>query len=116
MPLLKLSPDGKSEYLQPKGMGVGFVGKAIFDTVLEETEIFLERGDLLVLYSDGITEIRSPDGDELGYERFADIVAKARLEGPDTHKMIDHILRNVLEYAGSSSFHDDATFVVIRKL
>jgi serine phosphatase RsbU (regulator of sigma subunit) len=115
MPLLKLSPNGESEYIQPKGMGIGFVGKNIFDDVLEEREIFIERGDIVVLFSDGITEVRSGIGEELGYARFAEIVGAARSE-PDTQKMIDHILQDVLEYAGASSFIDDATFVVIRRI
>src|SRR5579872_4674088 len=104
MPLLKFSPNGVSEYIQPKGMGIGFVGKNIFDDVIEEKEITLDRGDIVVLFSDGITEIRSIAGEELGYERFARIVGAARSE-PDVQKMIDHILRDVLEYAGVSSFN-----------
>jgi sigma-B regulation protein RsbU (phosphoserine phosphatase) len=115
MPLLKFTQTGLAEYIQPKGMGIGFVGKNIFDNVLEEREIALNRGDLLVLFSDGITEIRNTAGEELGYLRFASIVGAARAE-TDTQKMIDHILRDVLEYAGVSSFNDDATFVVIKRV
>jgi len=116
MPLLKISPNGTYEYIQPKGMGVGFVGKNIFDEVLEEKELPTDRGDVVVLFSDGISEVRNPEGEELGYDRFAAIVASAHREGPETQKMVDHILHDVLDYAGASSFSDDATFVVIRKL
>jgi sigma-B regulation protein RsbU (phosphoserine phosphatase) len=115
MPLLKSSPTGESEYIQPKGMGVGFVGKKIFDDVLEENEISMDTGDTIVMFSDGITELRSTAGEELGYDRFATIT-RAALSETDTEKMIDHILHDVLLYAGASSFTDDATFVVIRKL
>ncbi|MEI8134509.1 MAG: SpoIIE family protein phosphatase [bacterium] len=115
MPLLKISADGSSEYIQPKGMGVGFVGKNIFDAVLEEKELPVDHGDLVILFSDGITEVRNIEGEELGYERFAEIASNARNES-DTEKMIDHILGEVLSYAGTSSFTDDATFVLIKKI
>jgi serine phosphatase RsbU (regulator of sigma subunit) len=115
MPLLKISSDGTYEYIQPKGMGVGFVGKKIFDDVLEEKELDVNRGDVVVLFSDGITEVRNPEGAELGYERFAKIVLDSRSK-PDTQKMIDHILHEVLSYAGVAAFSDDATFVVIKRI
>ena len=114
-PLLIFSASGEFEYLQPKGMGIGFVGKKIFDDVLEEKEILVDRGETIVIFSDGITEIRDANDEELGYSRFAEIIRSARFE-PDTQKMTDRILRDVLMYAGASSFTDDATFVVIRRL
>lgn len=114
-PLLILSAGGEFEYIQPKGMGIGFVGKKIFDEVLEEKEILVEQGETIVIFSDGITEIRNAGGEEIGYDRFAEIVRSARTEA-DAQKMTDRILRDVLMYAGASSFSDDATFVVIRRL
>lgn len=114
-PLLHFSANGEYHYLQPKGMGIGFVKKKIFDPVLEEKEFTLSRGETLVLFSDGITEVRADDGEELGYSRFAEIVRSARFED-DAKKMIDRILREVLLYAGSASFGDDATFVIARRV
>ncbi len=115
MPLLKISENGTAEYIQPKGMGIGFVGKNIFDGVLEEIEVPMRSGEVLVTFSDGITEVRSMQGEDLGYDRFADIV-KATSSETDTQKMIDHILHDVLLFAGAPSFSDDATFIVIKKL
>ncbi|MDP4220517.1 MAG: SpoIIE family protein phosphatase [Bacteroidota bacterium] len=114
-PLLIVSPTGQYDYVQPKGMGIGFVGKKIFDDVLEEKEILVESGETIIIFSDGITEIRNAQEDELGYIRFAEI-ARAALEETDIQKMTDRILRDVLMYAGAASFTDDATFVVIRRL
>lgn len=113
-PLLIFAANGEYQYLQPKGMGVGFVGKNIFDGVLEQKQIMLEAGEVLILFSDGITEVRNDEGEELGYIRFAEIVRAARFE--DTvGKMTDRILRQVLLFAGDAQFIDDATFVIIRK-
>jgi phosphoserine phosphatase RsbU/P len=114
-PLLHFSADGQYRYLQPKGMGIGFVKKEIFNNVLEEVEFALEKGDVIVLFSDGITEVRGADNDELGYQRFAEIVRAARFE-PDVQKMTDRVLRDVLLYAGATAFSDDATFVIVRRL
>ena len=114
-PLLIFSAGSEYQYLQPKGMGLGFVGKQIFDGVLEEKKIELDPGESLILFSDGITEVRDSAGEELGYIRFAEIVRGARFE--DTvQKMTDKILRDVLLFAGDAQFTDDATFVIIRKV
>jgi serine phosphatase RsbU (regulator of sigma subunit) len=96
-------------------MGIGFVGKNIFDGVLEEIEVPLKSDELLIMFSDGITELRNISGEELGYDRFAEIARASRAE-TDTQKMIDYILHEVLLFAGAPSFSDDATFIVIRKL
>lgn len=114
-PLLHFSNDGQYRYFQPKGMGIGFVRKEIFNNVLEEQEFSLEKGDVIVMFSDGITEVRDADNVELGYQRFAEIVRAARFE-PDVQKMTDRILRDVLLYAGAMAFSDDATFVIVRRL
>jgi serine phosphatase RsbU (regulator of sigma subunit) len=114
-PLLHFSNDGQYRYLQPKGMGIGFVKKEIFNSVLEEVEFALEKGDVIVMFSDGITEVRGADHTELGYQRFAEIVRAARFE-PDVQKMTDRILRDVLLFAGGAAFSDDATFVIVRRL
>ncbi len=114
-PLLHFSNDGQYRYFQPKGMGIGFVRKEIFNNVLEEQEFSLEKGDVIVMFSDGITEVRDANNVELGYQRFAEIVRASRFE-PDVQKMTDRILRDVLLYAGAMAFSDDATFVIVRRL
>jgi serine phosphatase RsbU (regulator of sigma subunit) len=75
----------------------------------------LGKGETLVLFSDGITEVRDANGEELGYQRFAEIIRAARFED-DVEKMKDRILKNVLDYSATTSFSDDATFVIIRRL
>ncbi len=114
-PLLIFASNGEYQYLQPKGMGLGFVGKNIFDVVLEQKQILLDPGETLILFSDGITEVRDAAGEELGYVRFAEIVRAARFE-ESIQKMTDRILRDVLLFSGDASFSDDATFVIVRKL
>jgi serine phosphatase RsbU (regulator of sigma subunit) len=114
-PLLIFSSAGTYEYIQPKGMGIGFVGKKLFDEVLQEKEIFVESGETIIIFSDGITEVRDSAGEELGYQRFAEIIRDARSES-DAQQMTERILRDVLMYAEASSFTDDATFVVIRRV
>jgi serine phosphatase RsbU (regulator of sigma subunit) len=114
-PLLYFGANGDFRYLQPKGMGIGFVGRKLFESVLEEEEFILGKGETLVLFSDGITEVRDANGEELGYQRFAEIIRAARFED-DVEKMKDRILKNVLDYSATTSFSDDATFVIIRRL
>ena len=44
---------------------------------MDKTEILLEAGDMLVVYSDGVTEAMDPDRVQFGEERLHDVVAES---------------------------------------
>jgi serine/threonine protein phosphatase PrpC len=72
----------------------------------------LEPGDLLLLYTDGVTEARSPAGDFFGQERLVDLLARhlaAGLPAPETVRRVVHAL---LDHQGGS-LDDDATLLMV---
>lgn len=72
----------------------------------------LEPGDRLLLYTDGVTEGRAPDGTPFGLERLADFVirhASAQLPAPETMRRLNHA---ILDYQ-HGRLRDDATAVLI---
>lgn len=72
----------------------------------------LEPGDRLLLYTDGVTEGRAPDGTPFGLERLADFVIRhgsAPLPAPETMRRLN---RAILEYQ-NGRLRDDATAVLI---
>ncbi len=80
------------------------------DLTYEQHEIEIRRGDRLVLYTDGITEATSPDGEEYGEERLAAAISdRARLDAP---ALTAAIFEDVLAFA-DGTLHDDATIVSV---
>ncbi len=81
-PILARDParsDGGVWLLRPAGLAVGLDREGTaFRRVLGEHTVRLAPGDVLVLYTDGLVEVRNPDGEEYGYERLASLVAAHR--------------------------------------
>ena len=75
-------------------------------------ETRLEPGDRLLLYTDGITEARSPDGEFFGEQRLADFIATAVAAGDPAPEMVRRLIRRLLVHQ-ADQLQDDATIVVL---
>ena len=75
-------------------------------------ETRLEPGDRLLLYTDGITEARSPDGEFFGEQRLADFIATAVAAGDPAPEMVRRLMRLLLAHQ-ADQLQDDATIVVL---
>jgi sigma-B regulation protein RsbU (phosphoserine phosphatase) len=113
-PLVVVS-GGASEVVTPSGMvmGLRLPGAAErFDAVLEEHQRSLVPGDLIVLYTDGITEAM----DEAG-ELFGDAALARVLSGPagaDAAAVRERVVREVRAFVGTAEPQDDMTMVVVK--
>lgn len=79
--------------------------------VFEEKQMQLQPGDLLLMYTDGVTEAQNLAGELYGEQRLCDILATARHEHPDL--MIDRILNDVAIFSGNRPLQDDVSIVII---
>jgi len=75
-------------------------------------ETRLEPGDRLVLYTDGITEARSPGGEFFGEQRLADFISAAAAAGDPAPETVRRLMRNVLDHQ-AGQLQDDASIVVL---
>lgn len=112
-PLLHVHANGEYEFLQPRGMAVGLIREPLFTESLQEITLTTHSGDVLVLFSDGITDARNPEGAELGYQRLAGFV-RDNLHILSARDLTLKILASVAEFTESSNFEDDATLVMMR--
>jgi sigma-B regulation protein RsbU (phosphoserine phosphatase) len=69
-------------------------------------------GDLLVLFTDGVSDARDPSGARLGEERLLDLVKRARLEEPD--RIVDRVFDLVDSHSAGTPLRDDLTVVILR--
>lgn len=96
------------EPLLPLGLNAGLSGSL---TAVVGTE-HLEPGDMLLLYTDGVIEARSPDGDFFGQDQLLDMVSRnlaAGLPAPETMRRVVHALLD--HQAGD--LDDDATLLLV---
>ncbi|MDD2709701.1 MAG: SpoIIE family protein phosphatase [Verrucomicrobiae bacterium] len=102
----------KLEMLSPRGMALGIDGGPAFDALIEEKQLAMRAGDVLIFFTDGITEARNKDGREFGRERLSAVVrGSAQLPSAD---MTAGILDEVNLFAGREPQSDDMTLLVLR--
>ena len=89
------------------------VGAFPFSTY-EESKLELRSGDLLVCYTDGITEPENEYGEMFGEERLIELVAKNSER--DAAQIIECVMERVREWTGVPELSDDMTVLLARKL
>ncbi len=103
-----------TEYVGSEGMPLGMVPDELFAaTIADRTESFA-RGDVCVLYTDGITEAPNEEDKEFSGARLADAVRT--LHSRPAHEMNDGILETVRRFTGSTDQRDDFTLVTVRRV
>jgi phosphoserine phosphatase RsbU/P len=112
-PLLYISR-GSARFLRPAGMGLGLDASARFGDSIEVEEVSLQPGDVIVFFTDGVTEARNAVDDEFAEERLAAAVLERGSDTPAV--MVDAVLDAVHRHAGSTDAADDRTVVVLRWL
>lgn len=72
----------------------------------------LQPGDGLLLYTDGVVEARTPDGELFGVERLADLVTRTAAGDPPAEELTRRVVKAVLEHQ-AGPLRDDATVVAV---
>lgn len=99
---------------EPRELRTGGMVLGLFeDASYEQEEVEFQRGDLLVLYSDGISEAMNSAGEEFGAETLKSLVARHMHE--PAGELIELILAEVQRHMGGFPQHDDMTLMLIRR-
>ncbi len=106
--------DASVEVLAPDGLvlGLRIDGGELFERLLTEAELPLQRGDLLLLFTDGISEAMNANSDLFGEERLAKLV------GEHGHlpveELRERILRDIDAFVAGAPQHDDMTMILLK--
>ena len=106
---------GTTHVVSPEGMVVGLRlpgASELFETLLEEHTRPIHAGDVIVLYTDGITEAMNSAGDLFGDAALASSLMD-RLDA-DAATLRDAVLGDVRAFVGPAEQHDDMTMVILR--
>ena len=72
----------------------------------------LAAGDILVLYTDGITEAENPQGEEFGMERLSTLIQRGYMLSADG--LMNNILETATDFCREVGFNDDVTILVVK--
>jgi len=105
-PPLLVQSNGQFSRLEAGGRVLGtFTG-----SIYEQREIQLGSGDRLVLFTDGVTEVRNASGEEFGEKRLRELFAREHRR--DAAQLQSTIMNKVSEFCGDQ-FDDDAALMVV---
>jgi sigma-B regulation protein RsbU (phosphoserine phosphatase) len=85
---------------------------AFDDCIYEQETIQMESGDLLIAYTDGVTEARDAEDIEFGEASLQRIIDSSA--HVSAHELSERIVQSVREWCGDVPPHDDLTLVVMR--
>ena len=109
-PPLLIHADGRTEPLSEGGVALGVLA----DTTYEERPVSIGEGDVVVLYTDGVSEAEDEHGEQFGPERLERIVRAH--PGHSARELTQDIVAAVLDWAGTRGLNDDLTLLVMRRL
>ena len=101
---------GKVERLTAGGTVVGLLGVANY----EQAVVQLEPGDMILAYTDGMTEPENSYGEEFGEERLLEAAQRMVRQPTEPENLVAELYRAVSDWTGSPDLQDDMTVVVAR--
>jgi len=101
---------GEASQLEVNGMVVGAFPFAKYG----ESRIALQPKDLLVFYTDGITEPENAYGEMFGEERLIELLIRSA--NLDESEIVSSVIDAVRQWTGSDELQDDMTLLLVRQL
>jgi serine phosphatase RsbU (regulator of sigma subunit) len=102
--------NGEADFLGGRGRFLGLWPE--FEPMFDEQQITLNTGDCVVIYSDGVTDMRNPGGEAYGRERLRQLVRSLRMY--DAERIAHSIYNGVHQHRNYTESFDDFTLLVIR--
>lgn len=90
----------------------GMIGVKDLEVKFQVIKTKMKPGDVLVLYTDGISETENKNGEPFGKERIMDVLN--RKEG-SAQEIVDAIMNDLRDFAGFEKLDDDITVLVLKK-
>ncbi len=109
-PIVIRRRDGTIERIESSGLPLGILAAAGY----EEVSTRLDPGDLVLLYTDGLTEAEDQNEDEFGVERVERVLTE--LAEPAAEAACSELMRAVEAFVQGRPLQDDATLLVLERL
>ncbi|EPE95042.1 SpoIIE family protein phosphatase [Rhizobium grahamii] len=110
--LIVIRQTGEVERIDTGDLGLPVGLESDITPFVDTREISFEKGDLIVLHTDGVTEAENSSGELFGIDRLCQ--SARRLHGQSAEEVKDGIIDGLMAYIGTQKIHDDITLVVMR--
>lgn len=110
-PLLYRADSGRPEPLDGAGIAIGLAGAEIFDGAIQDVSVQLRSGDLIVVYTDGVTEALNEENQEWGLARFLETMAETSAQG--VGPLVSSIREQITRHVGARQQYDDMTLIAL---
>ena len=107
-PLLMRAGSDVAEELEATGIAIG----AMDDATYEQKEILLGSGDLLILYTDGVTEAINDKEEMFEIPRLMEIILASRTLA--AQEIVEAIIKGVNDFSQNQPQYDDITLMVVK--
>lgn len=108
-PAFLVKASGEVQELTAMGTVLGILPERGYD----ESQTVIEPGDLIAIYSDGVTEAVNDSDEEFGEERLAQLIVQHRESS--AVEIISAVNERLAEWTGSGPPDDDITLVILRR-
>ena len=99
-------------YFQTEGLGLGIIRDPSYSKRIHKLYYDYNPGDVMVIYTDGVTEARSPTEEEYGEDRLREMLMQTyHLEADDIKYAI---INDLKKFIGDAHIHDDQTLLVVK--
>jgi len=109
-PVVVRAGSRRARQVKTSGLAVGLVAGEQFSRALRPVAVRMGEGDLICLYTDGVVEARSQEGEEFGVGRLAEALCGAR----SAQEAVDAVMWSLKDFTGEAPLQDDTTVVVLR--
>ncbi len=109
-PPLLFKADGTVQTLNKGGIVLGFLPEQEY---IQE-DISFKAGDLLIAYTDGVTEAQNAKDEEFGEKRLSDLIIRNREES--VHRIKEEIIYSIKQFTKTSNPSDDITLIICKHL
>ena len=113
---LVIRGDGSCDELEKGGVMLGMFPNDMLSQIseYEQETTQLCIGDVVLFYTDGVTETVNPDGELYGEERLEEVAKRVKDESAD--QICQAIYNDVIEFQGEAEQFDDLTLMVLKKI
>ncbi|MFH0772140.1 MAG: CHASE2 domain-containing protein [Candidatus Omnitrophota bacterium] len=107
-PAICLKAAGQVEFLRAEGIPLGLMDSAVYS----QTNVKLDAGDAIILYTDGVTEARNANKEEFGEKRLVQAVVNNR--DLPVNRILEEIKAHLAKFVGAAPQYDDCTIIVFK--
>jgi phosphoserine phosphatase RsbU/P len=104
----------KFTIIDSPGIALGIADMDVFEATLHEERVQLEPGDVVVAYTDGVTEALDEGREEWGVDRFLEAVSTAAPDGANA--VLNNVQQRLMRFVGGVEQYDDMTLLALRIL